>query len=64
MQIQTTEVYLPTPIYDRLIAALMTAPRECAWTGAPDADQIKIALGEVADVWPASIAPGAISTAA
>ncbi|MCF6370968.1 hypothetical protein [Rhizobium halophilum] len=59
MQIETTEVYLPTATYDRLIAALMTAPRECAWTGAPDADQIKIALGEVADIWPASIAPQA-----
>lgn len=64
MQTETIEVYLPTAIYDRLIAALMAAPRECAWTGAPDADQIKIALGEAADIWPASIAPEALSAAA
>lgn len=64
MQTETAEIYLPTPIYDRLVAALMTAPRECAWSGAPDADQIKITLGEVADIWPALIAPEALSAAA
>jgi hypothetical protein len=62
MQIETAEVYLPSAIYDRLVAALLAAPRECAWTGAPDADAIKITLGEVADIWRASIAPSVALT--
>ncbi|MBB4184900.1 hypothetical protein GGE07_001529 [Sinorhizobium terangae] len=47
--------YLERIAYDRLVEALMSAPRVNPYTGEPDADAIKIALGEFGDIWPETI---------
>ncbi|MCS3740221.1 hypothetical protein [Rhizobium sp. BK661] len=52
---QTT--YLPDDVYEALVSKLMTASRESLFNGEPDSDEIKIALGEIADIWPEAIEP-------
>jgi hypothetical protein len=48
-------VYLPDSHYDRLIEALAN-PRLSLLNGIPTpADAVKVALGEIGDVWPESI---------
>ena len=49
------QVLLDSETYDRLIEALATVPASFD-DGRPDRCAIKIALGEVADVWPERIA--------
>lgn len=46
--------YMPKDDYAKLIEAIANIP-PCALTGAVDLDAIKIALGEVGDVWPDTI---------
>ena len=48
------EIYIADETYHRLVAALLTL-EPCPVTGEVGPDQIKIALGEVADIWPESI---------
>lgn len=48
------EIYLNDKTYDRLVAAL-AAIKPDAFSGKVESDQIKEALGEVADIWPARI---------
>ncbi|WP_034996456.1 hypothetical protein [Beijerinckia mobilis] len=44
-------VYLPDEVYERLVGALIN-PDPCAVTGEVTADQIKIILGTVGNIWP------------
>lgn len=37
------------------VAEAIAALKPCAFAGVVTADQVKIALGEIADIWPASI---------
>ncbi len=53
---QPKPLFLARTEYDALVAALMDAPRTNPLTGEPDADGLKIALGEAGDIWPESIA--------
>jgi hypothetical protein len=48
-----TEIYIETDTYRRLVDAL-AAIEPCAFTGDRET-QILFALGEIADVWPASV---------
>ncbi len=52
---QTT--YLPDDVYEALVSKLMAVSRESPFNGEPDSDEIKIALGEIADIWPKAIEP-------
>lgn len=54
--------YISTPDYDRLVDALANL-KPCPFEGRITADQIKIALGELGDVWPASILPDVLQSA-
>jgi hypothetical protein len=49
------DFYLPTEKYNALAEALANL-EPCPVRGVITADQIKIVLGERADIWPASIA--------
>lgn len=53
-----SEIYLDAKRYEALVAAIIGAAQEPnpVKGAALDPDQIKIALGEVADIWPESIA--------
>ena len=52
-----SEIYLDASRYESLVAALVEAStRPDPFTGKiADADQIRIALGEAADIWPESV---------
>ena len=50
----SNERYLPDHTYDTLVSAILRA-EPCAFSGTVTEDQIKIALGEVSDIWPARI---------
>lgn len=52
-------LYAEPDLFNRIVAAVARA-EPCAVTGAIGPDQIKIALGEHADLWPASILNDAI----
>jgi hypothetical protein len=51
---QRMPIYLENATYQALVAALRDLPVDPV-TGKMEADAIKIALGEVADIWPRSI---------
>ena len=46
--------YLDNDTYTRLVDALLNV-QPSAFTGTVTADEIKITLGEIGDLWPASI---------
>lgn len=51
--------FIENDTYDSLVAALLSlAP--CPFTGMVEADAVKLALGEHADIWPARIADDAL----
>jgi hypothetical protein len=49
-------IYVETEVYNRIAKAL-AAIEPCPFAGRVTPDQIKIVLGEVADVWPMAILP-------
>jgi len=49
------DIYFSQETYDRLVTALLEAPRTCPVTGKPDVDGIKIALAEAGNVWPLAL---------
>lgn len=48
------ETYIADETYDRLVMALLTL-QPSPVTGEVGADEVKIALGEIGDIWPARI---------
>jgi hypothetical protein len=50
----TSPVYIPNDRFERLAQAL-TELKPNAFTGTVTTDEIKIALGEIGDIWPLSI---------
>jgi len=54
-------IYVETELVGRF-ADVIAALKPCSFTGKVTADQIKIALGEHLDIWPASIAADALKT--
>jgi hypothetical protein len=52
-----TPTYLDNSTYHALVAALAKPLPACPVTGTPDAEAIKLRLGEVGNIWPASILP-------
>ena len=48
-------IYVDTELYNRAAKAI-AALEPCPFAGVVTVDQIKIVLGEVADIWPAAIA--------
>lgn len=48
-----TEIYLDDGTYNRLVTALVLAVQTPA--GEPDESAVKLALGEIGDIWPAFI---------
>lgn len=51
------ERFIPTDDYNALAERLAGMMRECPGAGKVTADQIKIAIGEAMNLWPASIRP-------
>lgn len=51
------ETFIPVPVYQALVARLVeiAAAGPSIFTGDIDGDDFKIALGEVANLWPQSI---------
>jgi hypothetical protein len=56
----TTETFIPTELFER-IAEAATRATPCAMNGKITANEIKIAIGEFANVWPESIRADVIS---
>jgi hypothetical protein len=50
------ETYIDSVVYDRVVKALVEL-EPCPFAGVVTVDQVKIALGEWLNIWPASIAP-------
>jgi hypothetical protein len=48
-------IYIEIGVYNRA-AETLAALEPCPFAGKVTADQVKIALGELLDIWPASIA--------
>jgi hypothetical protein len=48
------EIYIEDDQYDRLVAALLTL-QPSPVTGEVGPDEVKIALGEIGDIWPARV---------
>jgi hypothetical protein len=52
----TQAIYLSDETFEAL-AAEIVALRPCAFAGRVTADQVKIALGEFGNMWPAAVRP-------
>jgi hypothetical protein len=50
------ETYIDSVVYDRVVKELAEL-QPCPFAGVVTADQVKLALGERLNIWPASIAP-------
>ena len=55
--------FLGKEFYDTGIVKFAAALKPCPFAGVITPDQIKIALGEYLDIWPASIANEALANA-
>lgn len=47
-------IYIETARYQRAVAAI-AALEHCMFEGVVTADQVKVVLGEIGDIWPESI---------